>query len=508
MRTLTTLFAAIAWSSLAAFAKEAEPAGAPAHYGPARPQAGLIVRAQVDKPRALPDDVVTYTLVCQNLGPSAESKIVVEARLGDGVEVLPVGTTPGGAYEPNLRRLSWQIPTLAADEQSAFSFRAKLSAVAPGKRIETAVSISSAAMGRPREAQPAATEVVSEPLLAALAIPDVIIAGDAAPKPLIDLGAQPGQTTVERLENLGVVKGYPDGSFRPQTSVTRAEATKMIVAVRQLAGLRDKAGISVALGRPATVRVRIENKDGATVRDLAQDWALPAGQHNVVWDGRDDRGRPLPLGVYRYEVAATDEGGVRQVMDGTIHVVTVRPLPAGLRTSFIDVPRESWFRPYVAKAEQDGIVKGYPDGRFHPNQPIRRVENTVLVVRAAGLSAEAEAHMNAQLGFDDAASVPKWAVGYVAVATTNGATAEGRLLVGYADNRFLPNQNLTRAEAALILERLLDRGRAVDVTASGVIARGHTVTINGRPVTSGDNGRFRQQVPVETDLELLPVEVK
>jgi hypothetical protein len=132
----------------------------------------------------------------------------------------------------------------------------------------------------------------------------------------------------------------------------------------------------------------------------------------------------------------------------------------------------------------------------------------VLVVRAAGLTAEAEEQMNAELGFADQDDIPRWAVGYVAVATSAGETSRGRLLVGYADNRFLPTQNLTRAEAAAVLERLVDQESATGVTASGLVARGHVVRIDGKAVTVGDNGRFRETLALTGDQELVTVEAE
>ncbi len=470
-----------------------------------RPLAGLDVRTQVDKVRAVPDDVVTYTVSCRNLGPGNESQIVVQARVTAGLELVPPGPQPAGAWDSALGQVQWRVPLLAANEQTSFSFRARLTDAAPGTRVESKAQVQSAGMERPRESSAVTTEVVPPPLMAAFAIPDVIAARLPGGTPLIDAGAQPGQRVVERLEGLGVVKGFPDGTFRPNSNVTRAEATKMVVAVRQLAGLRDKASVTIALSRPAKLRVVIENSRGSLVRSLADGWQLPAGHHQFVWDGTDAAKQPVGLGVYRYQISGIDAEGVEQTLDGTIHVVTVRPLPDNLTSSFADVPTGAWFHPYVAKAEKDGLVQGYPGGRFNPNVPIRRVENTVLVVRAAGLGPEAEQRCNEALGFSDAASIPRWAVGYVAVATTNGGTAEGRLLVGYVDNRFLPNQNLTRGEAALVLERLLDRDSRSPLPVSGRVAKGHTLTIDGRPVSVTNNGRFRQEFPVKATLELVRV---
>ena len=473
--------------------------GAVATPGAVAVRSGLQVRALVDKTKAVPDDLVTVTLVCRNLGPAREANVRVEQAVPAGLEMVPQPLAAGARYERDQRRVVWTVPLLNADDESSFSFQARVVATEPGTALQAAPRVQSTVLTQPRAGEAATTEVASVPLLAAFAMPDVMLAASAPGKPLIDVGAAPGQPLVERLVALGVVNGYPDGMFKPGEPVSRAQATKMIVATGQLAGLRDRINLSVALARGATIDVGLVDGKGQAVRKLASAWTLPAGTHHLVWDGKNDRGEPVPVGVYRYEVRAGDNTGVEQRLDGTVNVVTVQPLPRDLRTSFRDVPRSAWYHPYVAAAEERGIVKGYPGGVFSPSAPISRVENTVMVVRAAGLEAEAQRRMNESLALADATAVPRWAIGYVAVATAEAGGGEGGVfLVGYSENKFLPDQTLTRGEAALVLERFVDRSSPQALPASGRIARGHQVTINGTPVSANESGRFRQRVALPT----------
>ncbi|MBI5834924.1 MAG: S-layer homology domain-containing protein [Armatimonadetes bacterium] len=482
---------------LAVVAAHGAPEPTPVAVAGRQVRTGLQVRALVDKPRAVPDDVVTLTLLCRNLGPGDERAVTVAQPLPTGLEPVPQAFSPGVRYEAAQRRFVWQLTSLAADQETGVSVQARVATTLEGTTLSATPEVRSAGMGEPRLGQPAGTEVVSVPLLAAFAVPDVMIASAALPKPLIDLGAEPGQELYERLIGLGVVSGFPDGAFRPGAAVTRAQATKMIVATQQLAGLRDRVNLSLLLRRPADVNVTLYSPGNRPVRALAKAWALPAGTHQLIWDGRDDAGSPVPLGVYRYEIKVSDEQRVEQTLDGTVNVVTVTPLPRDLVSKFRDVKADAWYQPYVAAAEERGIVKGYPGRRFEPSAPISRVENTVMVVRAAGLAEQAQARMNEVLGFDDAQDVPRWAIGYVAVATSGSADGQGRMFaVGFGENRFQPTQTLTRGEAASVLERLLDRDTPVEVLASGRIARGHQVTLNGLALAAGDSGRFRRGVLV------------
>ena len=72
-------------------------------------------------------------------------------------------------------------------------------------------------------------------------------------------------------------------------------------------------------------------------------------------------------------------------------------------------------------------------------------------MKALGLEAEAKAKENTQLNFRDDDKIPAGSVGYVEVATEKG------IVTGYEDNTFRPNQPVTRAELAALLDRTDDQ---------------------------------------------------
>lgn len=109
----------------------------------------------------------------------------------------------------------------------------------------------------------------------------------------------------------------------------------------------------------------------------------------------------------------------------------------------------AWATGYVAIAvENDLFLES--DDKVQPNKAADRLWATTLLVKAMKLGTEAKAKMNDKLPFKDASQIPAGAVGYVAVAIEKG------LINGYEDNSFRPNQPVTRAELAALLDRTGD----------------------------------------------------
>lgn len=115
---------------------------------------------------------------------------------------------------------------------------------------------------------------------------------------------------------------------------------------------------------------------------------------------------------------------------------------------FSDVAAGAWYTNAVTWASRTGVVRGYDDGRFGPDDPITREQLTLMLYRyaqAAGREVPAQVALGA---FADAKQVS----GY---ARTSMAWAVGVGLVrGKDGGRLDPAGTATRAEAAAVLERL------------------------------------------------------
>jgi len=71
--------------------------------------------------------------------------------------------------------------------------------------------------------------------------------------------------------------------------------------------------ISYDLARPGPARISIFNLRGQIVRKLVEA-DLPAGRHQVIWDGKDDRGNALGSGIYFYRLESKDYRRTQKMM--------------------------------------------------------------------------------------------------------------------------------------------------------------------------------------------------
>ena len=117
---------------------------------------------------------------------------------------------------------------------------------------------------------------------------------------------------------------------------------------------------------------------------------------------------------------------------------------------FADVDQAAWYAEAVRWAASCGIIAGYDNGNFGPNDPITREQLAAILYRCAAYRQE-DTSIGADtniLSFTDAASVSEYAVPALQWACGAG------ILQG-ADGALLPTQPATRAQTAAMLARYL-----------------------------------------------------
>lgn len=166
---------------------------------------------------------------------------------------------------------------------------------------------------------------------------------------LTDIEGHWGQEVIEKLVELGAISGYPDGTFKPNTKVTKAEFAKMLCNALEL-----------------------DIKNGNAFIDTTNHWAkdeiytlaisniISTSEYNNSFnpDAFMSRGEAVKLLVNAM-------GFENSYMD-------VYKTP----TKFVDIANieETDLNKYVNIAAEYGVLSGYPDGTFKPKGLLTRAE--------------------------------------------------------------------------------------------------------------------------------------
>ena len=104
--------------------------------------------------------------------------------------------------------------------------------------------------------------------------------------------------------------------------------------------------------------------------------------------------------------------------------------------AYTDVTGNAWYAPVIGKAKAAGYINGYPDGGIHPDGNISRQEVAVVLSRINKLTSS-----SITLPYTDAADVASWSKQAIIAA------AEAKIMVGYPEGDFKPEAAIKRAEA-------------------------------------------------------------
>lgn len=123
---------------------------------------------------------------------------------------------------------------------------------------------------------------------------------------------------------------------------------------------------------------------------------------------------------------------------------------------FTDVAFGKWYNKSISTMAKIGIVKGRTANAFAPNAPITRAEFAAICSRFDRSNVEIKSDFNDISGH--------WAENEIRCAASLG------WIQGYTDGSFKPDQNITRAEAASMINRMLHRlPETVDDLLDGMI---------------------------------------
>ncbi len=137
--------------------------------------------------------------------------------------------------------------------------------------------------------------------------------------------------------------------------------------------------------------------------------------------------------------------------DYAMFLVRALGLTAEATENFADVKPYAEYADALAIGKALGIFNGRGENMYDPEKPATRAELMALTARALRLVGKAAEGDAASLdAFSDKALIPEWAAGDVAAMVSMG------IVKGNADGTVNPNGNTTRAEAAVIVDRVMN----------------------------------------------------
>jgi hypothetical protein len=132
----------------------------------------------------------------------------------------------------------------------------------------------------------------------------------------------------------------------------------------------------------------------------------------------------------------------------SVMVGTVAPFitasPSLAQTTFSDVSSNYWASQFIQQLSQRGVIAGFPDGSFRPEEAVTRAQFAAMVNKAFQKSQQ-----RSPINFADVPS-NYWASSAIQQAYTIG------FLSGYPGNRFEPNQAIPRQQVLVSLANGLE----------------------------------------------------
>jgi len=128
---------------------------------------------------------------------------------------------------------------------------------------------------------------------------------------------------------------------------------------------------------------------------------------------------------------------------------------------FTDVKVTDWYSSAIQTAYKYGLIQGFNDGSFRPDDKISREQAMVIVAKAMNvteLSGQSDNPTAAGIlsAFTDTEAISNWALDSVAESVSAG------IISGRSSELLDPTATITRAEVAVIVQRLLQKSNLID----------------------------------------------
>ncbi|HEY9598654.1 MAG TPA: S-layer homology domain-containing protein, partial [Cyanophyceae cyanobacterium] len=229
---------------------------------------------------------------------------------------------------------------------------------------------------------------------------------------------------IQQAASMGFITGFPDKTFRPQQNLTRVQALVSLVS-----------GLGLTAGNPNLLQFY---SDRAQIPSYATDAIATATQRRMVVNyPKPDRLEPM-RNITRGEVAALIYQAL--VSTGQAEAITSPYIvsPNLSIPSFTDI-QPHWAAEFIRRLANLNLVSGFADGSFKPDTPLARAQYAALVVKIFN-----PAPIRPAVQFSDVLE-EFWASHVISQAYRGG------FLSGFPDQTFHPQQNLRRVELIISL---------------------------------------------------------
>ena len=199
-------------------------------------------------------------------------------------------------------------------------------------------------------------------------------------------GGGGGTTETPKAEHKLYINGFTDGMFHAERNITREQTAKMLIDAleKETAEPEQSSYTDVANNRWSYRWVEAASKEG----------------YMVGYNG----------GVFKPESAIT-----RAEMATALSRIAAKEglIMTSSTKTFSDVADGKWYSSYIRQAVQYGLISGYTDGTFRPEQYITRAETVTMINRMLGRNYETATELHSMACPFPDVSQSNWAYGNI-----------------------------------------------------------------------------------------------
>jgi len=306
-------------------------------------------------------------------------------------------------------------------------------------------------------------KVVTPIELARLTLTDALYQFDMQRPTLVDMTTHWAKEDAEYAVSVGLMNANAKKQFNLAQNVTHGDMTKMVVYASYLHRLRAQMAMDIGYrvigtdrGR-YTVTLEVLTPSGNRVVSILDRSPQSVGAHFVRWNGVDDTGAMVVPGDYMVKLEVYRDK--KQLSLDTRPVKVIR-----LTEALFDIAKPGLdYGPVVAPLIRDDIVnkirdegiltltsKGQPS---FSSRPVTKVEFAVAIAKALVVLGADRSPPSVDFSaiYTDADTIPEYAKEYLSIYVTELGAGGTKFT-----QEFQPNKRVNRAEASILLTRLLN----------------------------------------------------